>query len=595
MTMKKIEHVTKLTRINFPLPMQDDWSEKSSKKDFFADLQTIKLCTTTITNYNCLKRCLNKRKKAVNRRTAKKHSTGNSVHQRPSSARNARRKNNDIKCLGKQLRELQSALMSLYYRKKSVATLVDNFHVTLSLSRCCNFPEWLKIFLKNQKTISDSILTTMNAIFANQNSSFSTYIFHKWQKKFEEERIKILTPILKDLKYFQIKLVTLTNLEYTSCEQFKQALEVLKYLKRLSNLITLLKNNTHDEEVQKEIFILIDFFLRWTMSMNSDIPFVTEISLALNWFMYTPCSYKNVSVLTKHCDGLPLVSAGSGSGMIELFVEKCGIEVTTIELFPINSVHCSNPGLMEKFIFKTPCVLFFGFPARFDHDGAIAPNEKCSASQVLFNCVQADCFKQLVVTFDNTVVDFLSSKDEDKDKLDINVGTRTFWTLVNNFFTSGKYISASSFFCEKYITSFTLTPHNALKMLEQGVKDGYIESLSLLQDIASSVLDQEQESLSILKKELRKQKIMVNVFTRVKNSWEIDYFSILPFSEMFSPTEFDFSELWSCYGSLYQKDLEEKKEKVTETRLKMKSLEKEFMLSHEKMTRVCNYLLKKYF
>lgn len=590
--------VTKSTKIPLPLPTQDTL-ETSSKEDFIEDLRTIQLCTTTVTNYNCLKCCLDKRKQAVNRRTTKKHSTGNSVHQRPSSARNARRKNNDIKCLGKQLRELQLAIMLLYYRKEFVKTLVDNFSVMISLSCCCNFPEWFKIFLKNQKTISDSILSNVNAISANQNSYFSTDAFHKWQKQFKKERTKILTPILKDLKYFQITLKTFTNFKYTSYEQFKQARAVLEYLKQLSDLITHLKDNTRDEKVQEQISILIDFFLRWAMSMNSDIPFVAEITLALNRFMYTPCSFKNASVLTKHCDGLPLVSAGSGSGMIELFVEKCGIKVTTLELFPdkCESVHCSNPGRMEDFDFKKPCVLFFGFPAKPDHDGAIAPNGKCNESQVLFNCVLADCLEKLVVTYDDSVKKFLRQSDEDDDdESRINVGTRQFWNLVRNFFTRGKHGPASSFFSEKYMTLFTLSPHNALKMLDQGVKDGYVESPSLLHVIVSSVLDQEQQTLSMLKKELRRKQIEEYVHARDLKRWERDYFSILPLSEMFSPTkEFDFPELWSCYGSFHQKDIVEKKKKVSKIRLEMKCLEKEFMMSHEKMTQVCANLLKKYF
>lgn len=592
---KIIGTVTKSTKIPLPLPTQDTL-EKSSKEDFIDDLRTIQLCTTTVTNYNCLKCCLDKRKQAVNRRTAKKHSTGNSVHQRPSSARNARRKNNDIKCLGKQLRELQLAIMSLYYRKEFVETLVDNFRVMISLSCCCNFPEWFKIFLKNQKTISDSILRNVDAICNDQNSYFSTEAFHKWQKQFEKERTNILTPFVKNLKYFQISMNVFTDLKKTSCEQFKQARAVLKYLKQLSDLITHIKDNTHDDEVLKKISILVDFFLRWTMSMNSDIPFVTEISLALNRFMYTPCSFKNTSVLTKHCDGLPLVSVGSGSGMLELFLKNRGINVTTIEQFPneCKSVHCSNPGRMEDFDFKEPCVLFFGFPARFDHDGAIAPSGKCNLCQVLYNCVLACCLAKLVITYDNTVYDFLSGENNDESR--INVGTGPLWNLVKKFFTKGKHGPASSFFSEKYMTLFTLSPHNTLKMLDQGVKDGYVESPSLLHVIVSSVLDQEQQSLSILRKALRMKQIEKYVYVRDLERWGRDYFYMLPLSEMFSSrTDFDFPESWSCDGKFYQEDIVEKKKKVSKIRLEMKCLEKEFMMSHEKMTRVCANLLKKYF
>jgi hypothetical protein len=591
--MSGIMAVTKSTKIPLPLSTQGTL-EESSKENFIDDLHTIQLSTTTITKYKCLERYLKKRKQAVNRRTAKKHATANSVHQRPSSARNARRKNNDITCLEKQLHEMQSAIMSLYCRRRFVEKMVEDFHVMFSLSCCCNFSEWLKMFLKNQKTISDSILRNVDAICNDQNSYFSKDAFHKWQKQFEKKRTEILTPIVKDLKYIQIKMNVLTELKYTSSEQFKQAHAVLEYLKQLSDLITHLKDNTHDDEVLKKISILIDFFLRWTMSMNCDIPFVTEISLALNHFMYTPCSYKNVRVLAKHCDGLPLVSVGSGSGMLELFLINCGINVTTIEQLPdeCKSIHCSNPGRMQDFDFKEPCVLFFGFPARFDHDGAIAPSGKCNLCQVLYNCVLEGCFTKLVVTYDDTVNDFLSGENNDESL--INVGTGPFWNLVRNFFTRGKHGPASSFFSEKYMTLFTLSPHNALKMLDQGVKDGYVESPSLLHVIVSSVLDQEQQSLSKLRQALRMKQIKEYVHVRVLERWDRDYFYMLPLSEMFS-TDFDFPELWSCDGRFYQEDIVKKEKKVSKIRLKRKCLEKEFMLSHEKMTRVCTDLLKKYF
>jgi len=336
--------------------------------------------------------------------------------------------------------------------------------------------------------------------------------------------------------------------------------------------------------------------------MNSDIPFVSEIALALNWLMYSVPSYKNISVLSQHCSGSELVSAGSGFGMLEKMLENNGIKVTTIEQEPHEwkSVCCSHKMSMQNFIFRYPCVLFFGFPGKSDHDGVISPSGLCNYLQTLLNCIQNGCLVKIIVTCDESVKDYLLGTTESDENAYINVGTKQLWDYLKDFFTRGKHGPASSFFMEKYMTEFTLTPHNALKMLEQAVKDGYIVSHSCVSDIASSVLDQKQQSLIDKQKTLMSKRTMETVLKQRAQRYEDNYFVELPLSDLFDKemSKFGddfFPEFWSEFGKSYVEYMKINQKRIKKLNLEIKILEKDLMLFQKKISRECADILKKYF
>ena len=580
------KHVTKKTKIplfNGLTKLPSDTAIVSLKELFLSDLNKFKSSFKSLEEYLKLQKNLGNKIRIVKEKTRNKYHKKNHVHQRPSSARNARRRNDGIKCVRKHLNEVNQVFMSLYIMRDFLETLIDNSHSRFSLSLCHNFIEWQKKFLEERKTISESLLTNVATLIEKYNVPYSfsfNYAFKKWCEKFEKERQILVESILKGLNYFKITMSAFTQLEHTSNEQFQEAIEVLKYLKELSDLITLFKNDTNNKAVETRISILIDFFLRWSIRMNSDVLFVSEITLPLNWLMYTAPSYKNLRVMIEHCRDFPLVSVGSGFGMLEKILESSGVHVTTIELSPDiwESVHCSNKMPMEQFQFSKQCVLFIGFPGKADHPGVITPKGLCNYTQTLVNCVKTECLKKLVVTYDGTVTPFLVRKNEDKVS-GINVGTKQLWDYIQKFFKRRKHGPSSSFYGDKFMTEFTLSPQNALKMLEQAVIDGYDVPPLSLAAIASSVIVQKQEKLSEKQKKLISLRCRKNVYQKDLERYQEYYFAWLPVSDLFDNdiTDNDYSEIWSYLGKDYQEDLRKKFDRMSQLTLEIKSLEKDFM------------------
>jgi len=426
------------------------------------------------------------RKKACKHATSHaKRKTG--VHHRPSTLRNARKK--DRKC-----RRLKSTSNTIF---SSFLSLIDENYY----------------------------LETMIKFWETQASSEFIHALKKYEKLQCQKRLDKLQITCFHTDFFAD---TLHKMSKENPKAFEEAFQVLELVSTLNSLMLQLISKNFS--TLKEFEVTIHKLLLWSDNFPCGVftPFIfMQIKIMLEQMMSCVPSYKIMDAMTRHCSGehgkSSIVSFDSGHGFLELLLSRNGFDVKAIE--PVSYKHCAYcthdiPGREFDFSQQSnDSVVFFGLPGRPEHkdvmDGSI-----CNYSQTLLNAIASGKVSRVIVICCDYVKDFLSDPSENSCHLPFICGTLDLWSFLSHL-NRKKPFHVSSFLDNKFMIVFDVSPYKSLELLERGQEKGYQVDHQKVKSVASNTITKFQEEILELER-LQQNHIADNVKDHESIDWIIN-------------------------------------------------------------------------
>jgi len=425
------------------------------------------------------------------RKKACKHATSHArrktgVHHRPSTLRNAKRK--DRKC-----RRLKSTSNTIF---SSFLSLIDE----------------------------NNYLETMIKFWETQASSEFIHALKKYEKLQCQKRLDKLQMTCFHTDFFAD---TLHKMSKENPKAFEEAFQVLELVSTLNSLM--LQLISKDFSAHKKFDETIHKLLMWSDNFPCGVftPFIfMQIKIMLEQMMSCVPSYKIMDAMTRHCSDehgkSSIVSIDSGHGFLELLLSRNGFDVKAIEPGSYkHRAYCTHDIPGHVFDFSTQpenSVLFFGFPGMSEHTG-VMDGSICNYTKTFLNAIASGKVSRVIVICCDYVKDFLSNPSENSC-LPFVCGTPDLWSFLSHL-KRKKPFHVSSFLNNKFMIVFDVSHYKSLELLERGQKQGYKVDPQNLVHVASNTITKFQEEILELKQS-QQNHIADNVKDHKSIEWIID-------------------------------------------------------------------------